>query len=167
MHSFLVVLAMKTLVAPHGVSSYLVRPFEVWLILDLLQDLMHWFSEHRVNHLRSRKPRLSSKIPLGSVIVVAVRPEIPHLLRDNLTLPLTLLLVFLDLLVFINAVHKLTHTSYQLFGQEFSQIMLGGQADLENSYSHVIKIPINLIKHLPVFVRVCFQGLTFSHGHGQ
>ena len=117
MPSLLVVLAMKTLVAPHGISSHLVRLFEVWLVLDLLQDLMHWFSEHRVNRFRSRRPRLSSKIPSGSIIVVVVRPEIPFLLKYNLTLPLALLLVFLDALVFINAVYKPTHIPYRLFGQ--------------------------------------------------
>jgi len=70
MPSLLVVLAMKTLVVPHGISFHLVRLFEVWLVLDLLQDLMHWFSEHRVNRFRSCRPRLSSKIPSGSIIVV-------------------------------------------------------------------------------------------------
>ena len=111
--SFLVVLVMKTLVALHGISSHLVWPFEIWLILDLFQDLMHWLSEHRVNHLRSRRPRLPSKIPSGPATIVSIRPEIPPLLRDNLTLPFTLLLVFLDLHVFIDAVHKPTHTPYQ------------------------------------------------------
>ena len=166
MPPLLVVLAMKALVAPQGVPSNLVWPFEVWLVLDLLQDLMHWFSEYSVNHLKSRGSRLSSKIPSWSIIVVFIRPEIPHLLRDNLTLPFALLLVFLDL-VLINAVHKSMNTPHRLLGQEFSQIMLGGQADLEGSYSHVIKIPINFIKHLPVPVGIRFQGLTISHGHGQ
>ena len=36
MSLLLMVLAMKTLVAAHGVSFYFVWPFEVWLILDLL-----------------------------------------------------------------------------------------------------------------------------------
>ena len=99
MSLLLVVLAMETLVEPHGVSSYLVWPFEVWFILDLLQDLMYWLLEHRVNHLGSCGPRLPSKIPSRFVIVIAVRPNIPPLLRDNLTLPLALLLVFLDPLV--------------------------------------------------------------------
>ena len=109
MPSLLVVLAMKTLVASHGVSSHLVWPFEVWLVLDLLQNLLHYLSEHRVNRLRSHRPRLPSKIPSGFVIVVAVRPEIPPLLRDNLALPLALLLVLLDPLILINSVHELMH----------------------------------------------------------
>ena len=128
---------------------------------------MYWLSEHSVNHLRSCRSRLSRKILPGSVIVVSVRPEIPPLLRDNLTLPLALLLVFLNPLILINAIHKLTNTSYRLLGQGFSQIMLGGQFDLECSYSYIIKIPINFIKYLLVPVQVRFQGLTFSHEHGQ
>ena len=158
---------MEALVAPQGISSHFVWPFEVGLVLDLLQYLMHWFLEHSVNHLRSYRFRFSPKIPSGSVIVVSVRPEIPPLLRGNLTLSFVLLLVFPDLLVLINAIHKPTNTPYRLLGQGFSQIMLGGQSNLEGPYIHVIKIPINLIKHLSVLVRICFQGLTFSYGHEQ
>ena len=163
----LVILAVKALVVPQGIFSQFVWSFEVWLVLNLFQDLVHWFSEHSVNCLRSCKPRLSSKIPSRSVIVIVVRPEISPLLRDNLTLPISLMLVFLDSLVFINAVHEPMHTPYRLLSQGFSQIMLSGQSDLKGPYSHVIKISINLIKHLLVPVQVCFQGLTFSHGHRQ
>ena len=150
----LVVLAMEALVVPQGISSHFVWPFKVWLVLDLLQDFMHWFLEHSVNHMKSRRSKLSHKIPSRSVIVVSVRPKILHFLRDNLTLPLTLLLVFLDLLVLINAIHELTNTPYQLLGQGFSQITLNGQFDLKGPYSHAIKILIDLIKHLSVPVRV-------------
>ena len=72
MPSLLMILAMEALVAPQGVSSHLVRPFEVWLVLDLLQNLMHWFSEHSVNHLRNNGSKLSCKIPSGSVVTVLV-----------------------------------------------------------------------------------------------
>ena len=113
----LVVLALKALIAPHGVCSHLVWPFEVWFILDLLQDLMYWFSKHHINHLRSRRSILPSKIPSGFVIVVAVRPEIPHLLKDNLTLPLSLLLVLLDPLILIYPIHELAYTSSRLPNQ--------------------------------------------------
>ena len=99
MSLFLIVLAMKALVASHRVSSYLVWLFKVRLIFYLLQDLMYWFSKHRFNHLSSYRPRLPSKISSGSIIVVSVRPKVPSLLRDNLSLPLPLLLVFLDPLV--------------------------------------------------------------------
>ena len=116
----LVVLVIEALVAPQRVPSHLVWPFEVWLVLDLFQDLMHWFSKHNVNHLRSRRSRLSSKIFSGPIIIVFVRPEILHLLKDNLTFPLALLLVFLDPLVLINTIHKPTNTLHQLLGQGFS-----------------------------------------------
>ena len=117
---------------------------------------MHKFSEHSVNHLRSHRSRLSRKIPSRSVIIVSIQPEIPHLLRDNLILSFPLLLVFLDLLVLINTIHKLTNTPYRLLGQGFSQIMPSGQADLKGPYSHAIKTPINLVKHLPTSVEVHF-----------
>ena len=110
MPPLLVILAMKALVMPQGVSFHLVWPFKVQLVLDLLQDLMHWFSEHSVNHLRSRKPGLPGKILSESVIVVTVRLEIPPLLRNNLTLPLTLLLVFLDPFILIYLIHELAYT---------------------------------------------------------
>ena len=64
-------------------------------------------------------------------------------------------------------VHELAHTSYRFPHQRFSQIMLGKQANLESPYSYVVKIPINLIEHLSVPVRVCFQGLSLLHSHEQ
>ena len=45
-----------------------------------------------------------------SVIVVMVRPEIPPILRDNLTFSLTLLLVLLNLLILTNLIHELAYT---------------------------------------------------------
>ena len=150
--SLLVVLAIKALLALHRVSSYLIWPFKVWLILNSFQDLMHWFPEHRANHLSSNRPRLLSKVFSGQNIVVSVRPEIPHILKDNLSFPFPLLLVFLDPLILINTVHELMYTPYRLFGQRLSQIMLGKLADLESPYHHVIKVPIYLIEHLPVSV---------------
>ena len=50
------VLAIKALIAPHEVSSHLVRPFEKRFILDLLENLMHRFSEHCINRLGVGKP---------------------------------------------------------------------------------------------------------------
>ena len=52
----LMVLAIKALVAPHGASSYLVWSFEEQVILNLLQNLMHRFSEHYINHLSINRP---------------------------------------------------------------------------------------------------------------
>ena len=70
---------------------------------------MHWFSKHSFYHLRNCKPRLPSKIPSGSAIVVVVRPEMPPFLRDNLALSLVLLLVLLNPLILINPIHKLAY----------------------------------------------------------
>ena len=72
---------------------------------------MHRFSEHNVCHLRSCKPRLPSKIPSESVIVIAIRSEIPHLLRDNLAFSLVLLLVFFNPYVLVDPTHELAYTS--------------------------------------------------------
>ena len=113
---------------------------------------MHWLSEHRINHLRSHRPRLPGKIPLGSAVIVFIQPEITHVLKDNLSLSCPLLLVFLDLFVFVNTIHKPTHTPHRLLGQGLSQIMLCRQADLKSAYSHIIKVPIDLIEHLPVSI---------------
>ena len=85
--SILMVLAMKALIVFYGVTSHLIWPFKEWLILDFLQDLVYWFSEHRVNHLRSGRSQLPSKVSLGPIIVISVQLEILPLLRDNLNLP--------------------------------------------------------------------------------
>ena len=86
---------------------------------------MHWLSEHRADHLSSSRSRLPSKISTRPIIVVPIQLEIPHLLRDNLSLPLPLLLVLLYPFILINPVHELAHTSYRLPGQQLPQIMHG------------------------------------------
>ena len=115
----LVVLAMKALVAPQKVSTHSVRPLEVWLVFYLFQNLMHRFSKHNVNRLRSCRLRLPSKIPLGSVIVVTVRLEIPPLLRDNLALSLAFLLVLFNPLILVNSINELAYTDNRLPSQRF------------------------------------------------
>ena len=110
----LVVLAIKALIAPQRISRHLVYPFEEQLILNLLQDLKHQFSEHCINHLGTNRPRLRSKVLSRSVVIVSVQPKIPTLLRDNLSLTLPLLLVFLNPLILVNPVHELVHTSNKL-----------------------------------------------------
>ena len=164
MTPLLMVLAMKTLIAPRRVSTHIVRPFEVWLILDLLQNLTHWFSEHGINHLRYYGPRLPGKIPPRSVIVITVRPEIPPLLGDDLTLSLALLLVLLDSFILINLIHELAYTGNGLPSQRLPQAVIGRQADLESPYGQVVKVTIYFIEHLPISVQVCFQGFLLSHG---
>jgi len=86
---------------------------------------MYWFSKHCINHLRSHRPRLLGKIPSGSVIVVSVQPEVPPLLRGNLSLSLPLVLVFLDPLVLINSIHELAYTGSKLPSQRLPKTMLG------------------------------------------
>ena len=115
----LVVLVMKVLITPYKVSSHLIWPFKEWLILNLLQNLMHRFAEHCINCLSIGRPWLPSKVPLRSVVVVSVRPKIPHLLRDNLSLSFPLLLVFLNPLVLINPIHELVHIGDRFASQRF------------------------------------------------
>ena len=66
----LMVLAIKALIVPHWVSYHLIWPLEEWLILDLLQNLVRWFLEHRINHLSIGRPWLPSEVFLRSVVIV-------------------------------------------------------------------------------------------------
>ena len=84
MPPLLVVLAVKVLVTLRGVSSYLIWPFKVWLILKFFQDFVYWFSEHNTNYLSISSSRVPSKISLRSVVIVSIRPEIPFILRATL-----------------------------------------------------------------------------------
>ena len=119
MSSVLAVLVVKALITLHRVASHLIWSFKEWLILDFLQNLVYWFSEHRVNHLSIGRPQLPSKVSPRPVIFVSVRPEIPPLLRDNLSLPLPLLLVLLNLFILINSVYELTQTDDKFVSQRF------------------------------------------------
>ena len=87
---------------------------------------------------------MSRKISSRPVVIVPIRPEIPSILSDYLGFPFSLLLVLLDPLILINAVHKPTHTLDEFPGQRLSQVVLGGQTNVESPYSYVIKIPILL-----------------------
>ena len=71
---------------------------------------MHRFTKHSIDHLRSCGPKLPDKFPSGSVIFVTVQPEIPPLLRDNLTLSLAFLLVLFNPLTLVNPIHELVYT---------------------------------------------------------
>ena len=115
----LVVVAIKALIAPHRISYHLIWPFEEWLILNLFQHLVHWFSKHNINCLRVGSSRLPSKVSPWSVIIVSVRPEISPLLKDNLSLTFPLLLVFLNPFIFVNPIHELTQTSDKFTSQGF------------------------------------------------
>ena len=86
---------------------------------------MHWFSEYCINGLGVGRSGLSSKLSLGPVVIESVQPEIPSLLRDNLTLPLALLLVLFNLLILINLIHELAYTGSRFPGQRLLQAILG------------------------------------------
>ena len=115
----LVVVAIKALIAPHRISCHLIWTFEEWIILNLFQHLVHWFSEHNINCLRVSSSRLPSKVSSWSVIIVSVRPEISPLLKDNLSLTFPLLLVFLNPFIFVNPIHKLTQIGDKFTSQGF------------------------------------------------
>ena len=66
----LMVLAIKALITPHRVSCHLIWPFKEQLILDLLQNLVPWFLEHRINNLSIGRPWFPSKVSLRSVVIV-------------------------------------------------------------------------------------------------
>ena len=101
----LVVLAIKVLIAPHGLSHHLIRLLEVWFVLDFLQHPMYWFSEYNIDSLYVRYSRLPYKISHRLVAVISVRLEIPPLLRDNLLFSLILQLVFLYSFILIDPIH--------------------------------------------------------------
>ena len=113
---------------------------------------MYWISEHNIYHLRGCKLKLPSKIPTRSTVVITVRPEIPHLLRDNLALSLALLLVLFNPIVLINSIHELAYIVDRFPSQRLPQAMLGWQAKLENANGHIVKVAINLVEHFPVSV---------------
>ena len=117
---------------------------------------MHWLSEHSINCLNVGSSGLPSKVSPWSVIIVSIRPEISPLVRDNLSLTFTLLLVFLNSFILVNPIHELTHTSDKFTSQGFPQTVLGWEADLKSTDSHVIKFTVYLVIHLPVPIRVCF-----------
>ena len=117
----LVVLAIKALIMLQRVSCHLVWPFEERLILNLLQNLKYRFSEHRINHLGTGRPRLPNKVLSRSVVIVSVRLKISTLLRDNLRLPRPLLLVFLNPLILINSIHELAYTGSKFPSQRLPQ----------------------------------------------
>ena len=83
-------------------------PFEERLILDFLHNLMYWISEHSVNCLGAGRSGLLCIVSPWSVVVFkSVRPEVLHLLRDNLRFILTQLLVIFNSFILVDSVHKL------------------------------------------------------------
>ena len=122
---FLVVLVVKSLVALRGVFSHLVQPLKVRPILNFLQDLVYWLSKYNIDYLSCGRPRTPHKVSSRSVVIVPIRPEVPFILRDHFSFPISLLLVLLDLFILINTVHELTYAPNRFPSQRLSQIMLG------------------------------------------
>ena len=121
----LVVLAKKVLIEPRGFPRHIIRPLKVWFVLDFLQHLMYWFSEHSTDSLCVGCSGLPYEISSRAVTVILVRPEIPPLLRDNLLLSLSLQLVFLCPLILVNPIHQLAHTDGRLANHRLPQAVLG------------------------------------------
>ena len=99
------IVVVKILVASRRLSYYLVGPFKKWFILNLLQYLLHRLPKHGINRLGVGRIRLPNIVFPRSVIVVLVRPEIPPLLRDYLSLSFSLQFVFFYSSVLINSIH--------------------------------------------------------------
>ena len=51
MSMILMILAVKVLVTIHRISCHLIRSSEERLVLNLFQNLLHWFSKHNINCL--------------------------------------------------------------------------------------------------------------------
>ena len=113
----LVVLVIKVLIAPQGLSRHLIRPPEVWLVLDFLQHPMYWFSKYSIDSLCVGCSRLPYELSPQEVAVISVRPEIPSLLRDNLLFSLTMQLVFLYSFILIDPIHQLAHIGGRIASQ--------------------------------------------------
>ena len=150
----LVVLAIKVLIAPRGLSCHLIRPLKVWLVLDFLQHPMYWFSECSIDSLCVGYSGLPYEISPRAVAVISVRPKIPPFLRDNLLFSLTLQLVFLYSFILIDSIHQLAHTGSRLANQRLPQAVLGWQTIFEGAKGDIVKIFVHFIIHLSIFVKV-------------
>ena len=105
---------MKTLIALRGVSSHIIWPLEVWLVLYFLQDLVHRLPKHSINYLGSSRPSMPRKISLRLIIVVPLQSKIPSVLRNYFNLPLSLMLILFDPFILINSIYELTYTPNRL-----------------------------------------------------
>ena len=157
------ILAIEVMVMFFRISHHLIRSFEERFIFNLLQNLMHWLSKHGVDCLKACWPWLSHKIPSWSIVIVTIRPVIPPFLRDNLILPLPMLLILFDLFILVNPIHQPTHTGDRFASKRLPQTVISGESELESTDGQFNKITINLVKHLPVHFRVRFQTLPLLH----
>ena len=115
----LMVLTIEARVSPCRVPGHLVRPFKKWFVFDLIENLMHQLSKYSVNHLGVGRSCWYDIIFSRSNGIKSARPEIPPLLRDNICFIFSLLMIFLNPLVFINPVHKLAYIGNRFASQGF------------------------------------------------
>ena len=113
----------------------------------------------------SRLLRVISSRPI--IAVKSIRPKVPPLLKDNLRFALPHLLVLFDSLVLVDSIHELAHAGDRFPSQGLPQTVLYRQASLECADGDVIVVSLYLVIHLPIPIRVGFQGLSFSYGQGQ
>ena len=128
------ILAIKTLITPCGVTSIFIWPLEVWFDLYLLKNLTHKLLEYYADHQGSRKPSMSSKISLGSIVIIPLRPKAFLVRRSHFCLPLPLLLIILNLFIFISSIHELMHALRWFLYQGLPQFMLSRKADFKHPY---------------------------------
>ena len=83
-------------------------------------------------------------------------PSYPRisLLWEDFGLALSLGLIFLNLLMHVNAVHKLTHTTSKFHRQRFPQVMLHWKPNLKGPYSYILEITIYLIERFPIPIKI-------------
>ena len=125
---------------------------------------MYWFSEHSTDSLYVGYSRLPYEISPWVVAVISVRPEIPHLLRDNLLLSLTLQLVFLYSFILVDLIHQLAHTGRRLASQRLPQAVLDWETVFEGVDGNIIKVAVHFIIHLLISARVSLQSFPIAHG---
>ena len=143
-----------------------IEKFLILLIFNLLKDLVHKLLKHQVNYLCISPWWLVSKFSTRLTVIIPLWSRISLFKGEDFGFSFSLSLVFLDLLMLINAVHELTYTSGGFQSQRFSQVVFCWEPNLKGSYGYIFKIPIYFIKCFLILVRVGFQSLPFPHHHG-
>ena len=125
---------------------------------------MHRFLEYNADSLCIGCLRLPCEISPRAIAVISIRPEIPHLLRDNLLFSPALQLVFLYSFILINPIHQLAHTDGRFASQRLPQAMLGWEVVFEGVDGDIVKVALYFIIHLPISARVGLQSFSIMHG---
>ena len=66
---------------------------------------MYRLPEYCINYLGSGVLNMSSKISLGSIVIIPLRPKVSSIREGHHHFPLSLLLILLDLFVLVNPIH--------------------------------------------------------------